>query len=68
LELDSVRYYAIDIDIRNLADYLILKSQGVHGLAADVQWLYSYFSPSTVMSMPPQYFVMISKIGALGLG
>jgi len=39
LGLDSIRYYAIDIDIRNLADYLILKSQGVQGLAADLQWL-----------------------------
>ena len=68
LGLDSIRYYAIDIDIRNLADYLILKSQGVQGLASDLQWLYSYFNPSTVRNMPPQYFVMISKTGALGLG
>lgn len=67
LGLDSIRYYAIDIDIRNLADYLILKSQGVQGLAGDLHWLYSYFNPSTVRNMPPQYFIMISKIGALGL-
>ena len=33
LGLDSVRYYAIDIDIRNLADYMILKAQGVQELA-----------------------------------
>lgn len=68
LGLDSIRYYAIDIDLRNLADYLILKAQGVHGLAADLKWLYNYFNPSTVRNIPPQYFFMITKTGALGLG
>lgn len=29
LGLDSVRFYAIDIDIRTLSDYMILKSQGI---------------------------------------
>jgi len=66
--LDSIRYYAIDIDIRNLADYLILKAQGLHGLAGDIKWLYNYFNPATVRNMPPQYFFMITKTGALGLG
>ena len=37
-------------------------------MAGDLQWLYSYFNPSTIRNMPPQYFVMISKTGALGLG
>ncbi|MCJ7634920.1 hypothetical protein MUP77_21340, partial [Candidatus Bathyarchaeota archaeon] len=50
------------------SDYLILKAQGVQGLARDLQWLYSYFNPATVRNMPPQYFIMISKTGALGLG
>lgn len=68
LGLDSIRWYAIDIDIRNLADYLILKAQGVQGLASDLQWLYSYFNPTTIRNMPPQYFIIISKTGALGLG
>jgi len=68
LGLDSIRWYAIDIDIRNLSDYLILKAQGVQGLARDLHWLYSYFNPSTVRNMPPQHFIIISKTGALGLG
>jgi len=37
-------------------------------LAGDLQWLYSYFNSSTVRNMPPQYFIIISKTGALGLG
>lgn len=68
LGLDSVRFYAIDIDIRNLADYMILKAQGVQGLAKDLKWLYSYFNPSTIRNMKPQNFFIITRKGALGLG
>jgi hypothetical protein len=68
LGLDSIRYYAIDIDIRNLSDYMVLKSQGVQGLASDLHWLYSFFDPSVIRNMPKQNFILISKTGALGLG
>jgi len=68
LGLDSVRYYAIDIDIRSLADCMILKAQGVQGLTRDLGWLYSYFNPSTVRNMKPQYFFIVTRKGALGLG
>jgi hypothetical protein len=36
-------------------------------LAGDLQWLYTYFNPATVRNMPSQYFIIISKTGALGL-
>lgn len=68
LGLDSIRYYAIDVDIRNLADYLLLKSQGAQGLAPDLKWLYNYFDSASVRNMPPQYFFILTKTGALGLG
>lgn len=68
LGLDSIRYYAIDIDIRNLSDYLLLKSQGVLGLDNTLDWLYAYFNPVAVRKMSPAHFIMVSKSGALGLG
>jgi len=68
LGLDSIRFYAIDIDIRNLADYLILKSQGVQGLSRDLNWLYTYFNPSVIRNMQPQHFVIVTRKGSLGLG
>jgi len=68
LALDSIRYYSIDIDIRNLADYLVLKSQGLHGLADDLKWLYSFFSSPVVRNMHPAHFIILTKTGALGLG
>lgn len=68
LGLDSIRYYAIDIDIRNLSDYLILKSQGVQGLDNTLDWLYMFFNPAVIRNMQPQNFIIVSKTGALGLG
>jgi len=68
LGLDSIRYYAIDVDIRNLADYLVLKSQGLLGLADDLKWLYGFFNPVVVRSMPPENFIILTRTGALGLG
>jgi len=68
LGLDSVRYMSIDIDIRNLSDYLILKSQGVLGLASDLEWLYSFYNPTVIRNMRPENFIIVSRTGALGLG
>lgn len=68
LGLDSVRYYAIDIDIRNLSDYIILKSQGMFGLTSDLNWLYSIFEPYIIRNMPAKYFLVVSRRGAIGVG
>jgi len=68
LGIDSLRFYAIDIDVRNLSDYLVLKSQGVQGLAKDLEWLYSFYDPTVIRKMPKENFVIVCKSGALGLG
>jgi hypothetical protein len=33
-----------------------------------LNWLYSYFNPSTIHNMKPQNFFIITRKGALGLG
>jgi len=68
LGLDTLRYYAIDIDIRSLSDFLILKSQGVDGLAKDLEWLYSFFNPHVIRYMDPENFIVIARTGSLGIG
>lgn len=68
LGLDTLKYTSVDIDIRSVLDYLMLKSQGVLGFPSDMQWLYGYFSPHVVRNMPPQYFCMVTRKGALGIG
>ena len=68
LGLDSVRYYSIDIDIRTLSDYIILKSQGMTGLTSDLKWLYSLFEPHIIRNMPRQFFIILSRKGSVGIG
>lgn len=68
LGLDSLRSYAIDIDIRSLSDYLILKAQGVQGLSKDLRWLYKYIDPTMLRHLSPQRFVVVTKTGAIGYG
>lgn len=66
--LDTLKYTSVDLDVRSVVDYLILKSQGVLGFPSDMQWLYGYFAPHKMRNMPPQYFCVVTRKGALGLG
>jgi hypothetical protein len=68
LALDSVRFFSIDIDIRTLADYLILKSQGMQGLSRDLKWLYSYVEPHLVRQLKPNQFILLTKKGGISYG
>jgi hypothetical protein len=68
LGLDTLKFTSIDADIRAVVDYFIFKSQGVQGFPDDKQWLYGYFNPATVRSMPPKYFFIVSAKGPLGIG
>lgn len=68
LGLDSIRSYAIDIDIRSLSDYLILKAQGVQGLSKDLRWLYKFIDPVVLRRLQAHRFVVVTKTGAIGLG
>jgi len=68
LALDSVRFYSIDIDIRSLADYLVLKAQGLQGLTRDLGWLYSYIEPHLVRKLEAQQFLLLSRRGGIAYG
>lgn len=68
LGLDTLKYTSVDLDVRTVVDFLIMKAQGVLGFPDDLQWLYGYFEPVMVRTMPRPYFILISKNGALGLG
>jgi hypothetical protein len=68
LGLDSIRYLGIDIDLRHVSDYLLLKSQGVQGLSKDLKWLYSYVQAGLIRNMSPNRFIIVSKNGGIGYG
>jgi len=68
LLLDSLRYLSIDKDVRELCDFVFLKSQGISGLSEDLKFLYRFFSPSFVRSMQPWEFILICRRGGLAVG
>lgn len=68
LGMDSIRSYAIDIDIRSLSDFLILKAQGVQGLSRELKWLYRYIDSGLLRSMASKRFAIVTKTGAIGFG
>jgi len=68
LGLDSVRFYAIDIDIRSLCDYMMLKSQGLQGLSKELKWLYSYIEPHLMRKLKPHQFFLLTNDGSIGYG
>jgi len=68
LGLDSIRHRAVDIDVRTLADYLLIKNVGMHGLDDSLNWIYSVFDPFQMRQMSPKMFVVVDRHGHLGFG
>jgi hypothetical protein len=66
--LDSLRFSAIDCDIRSLADYTFLKAQGANGLSKDLKWLYSFIDAGLLRNMETNRFVLLCRSGAIGFG
>lgn len=68
MSIDTLKFTSVDIDIRSVADYLILKSQGVSGLPDDLNFLYGFIEPHVFRKMPAGNFVIMSRQGSIGLG
>ena len=68
LEIDSIRWFAIDIDARSIADYTFLKAQGIAGLPQDLRWLYRFYKPTGVTRMRVYRFIIVSRDGPIGDG
>lgn len=68
LALDSIRWGALDIDIRELADYTFLKGQGIKGLPDELRWLYRWYDPFGIMRMGTEKFILLSQDGPIGHG
>jgi hypothetical protein len=66
--LDTLKFTSIDLDIRSVIDYMIMKSQGVMGLPDDLSFLYGFIEPHVFRKMPPGNFVLMTRSGSIGLG
>jgi len=69
VNLDCLRLKSIDINIREIADYIWLKHQGIFGLTEDLRFLYKkYDLIRDFMRLPKYGFVLVSLQGGFGHG
>lgn len=66
--IDTLRLMSIDIDVRNVTDFLVFKSQGVMGLPREYHFLYRTIEPYEMARMPPGKFFVLSREGPFGVG
>lgn len=69
IAVDILRYLALDVEVRSLADYLFIKATGLDGLPDNLNWVYGYYDLFVdIMTMPEWCFVIATKKGGLGNG
>ena len=66
--LDTIRWTSIDKEMRDLADYLIIKKLGAQGLPKDLGYLYKYIAPIRLADLPPHKFLIHTENAAIGHG
>jgi hypothetical protein len=66
--MDTIRWTSVDKEIRDLADYLIIKKVGSQGLPGDIRYLYKFVSPLSLAALPPDKFVIVTENASIGKG
>lgn len=66
--MDTLKYTSIDIDLRVLQDYTVIKSIGILGLPTDMKWLYQFYNDYWIRCMPKSSYAIIQVEGGIGLG
>ena len=68
LGIDSIRYFSIDKEMRDNADWQIFKKIGGQGLPKDMRFLYRYLDPFSFASLPVNRFVAYTDNACIGIG
>ena len=68
LGVDTLKFTSLDIDIRVVLDYIFIKAPGINGLPEDLRFLYSTYDPLKLQRMPPEHFIVLTRLGSHGLG
>lgn len=66
--VDTIRWTSIDIEIRDVSDYIFIKSIGRKGLPPELRFVYGYIDPFSLMKMPQNQFVIVTDTGSIGVG
>jgi predicted DNA-binding protein YlxM (UPF0122 family)/energy-coupling factor transporter ATP-binding protein EcfA2 len=68
LGVDSQRFMALDVDVRNVVDMLVFKTLGSMGLPHELRWVYRYVKPNWIQKMEQKQFLILTRKGDLGIG
>mgnify|MGYP001580351194 FL=1 len=66
--VDTIRWTAIDKEVRDISDYIFIKRAGSIGLPDDLRWVYRYIRPYSMMQAKSSVFMLITSKGAVGFG
>jgi hypothetical protein len=66
--VDTIRWTAIDKEVRDISDYIFIKRAGAIGLPDDLRWLYRYIRPYSMMQAKANVFMLTTSKGAVGFG
>jgi ribosomal protein L37AE/L43A len=64
---DTLRWTAIDKEIRDIADYTLIKKTGATGLPDDLRWLYGLFKFFSIMQMHTNLAILSTSKGSVGM-
>lgn len=65
---DAIRFKSVDIDMRSIADFTVIKAVGIHGLPREISFIYKYIEPFSIMRMPVERFILLSGKGTIAVG
>lgn len=68
LGIDTIRWHSVDKEMRDLADWMIIKKVGHQGLPSDIDFMYRYIHPMSMASLPPNKFMVLTENASIGWG
>jgi hypothetical protein len=66
--VDTIRWTAVDKEMRDLADYVYIKDAGYVGLQSDISFLYRYIHPRSLAGLSQDKFLLLTRRAAIGIG
>ncbi len=67
MAVDTLRWTSLDKEIRDLADYTLIKRVGSTGLPDDLKWIYGIFNAWSMMWMKVNHACIKTLNGAVGV-
>jgi len=68
LGIDTIRWTSIDKEMRDLADWLVIKKVGSQGIPEDIDFLYRYIDPMSMAGLPPNQFMLLTENASIAWG